>query len=683
MCFQETHTTDNIERNIQIEANYEFLYTHNSSNVGGLMIGFNRSLDYKIISRVSKLLECNSHIFIVHCNIQDTEFVIANCYVHPSDDMGNTIANLMEELAAFNNFHTIICGDFNASLDPHSRSSSYFKSRCSNLSEFVHKSEAVDVWKLMNPEQSHFTYYSKVQKSHRRLDYIFVNEGLVNSIEDSSIGVAYVTDHCPVHLTLNLSRNPPGKNYWKFPNFLTKNEQYIKFLEERIKVISELNVSSDPGLLWDTIKCDIRLSTMDFLKSERNVTKELIELIESTMAELCNLRMRSIDFEQMDCITDDLDSLSEQLNVLYAPSSTAIGRKALQNESSSKYFLSKAAIPGSISMLYNDRDEEVRDDSGINKICHAFYSKLYSQPPSVSLNDRDQPYCFIPPDNYSRKLKEDQIQVLEAEITKSELFDALEKMKTGSAPGLDGLSVEFYLTFWNSVGEFVYCSLQFAHNCGRFSISQKRGVIKLLPKKGKNPHFIKNLRPITLLSVDLKILTKLFALRFKLLLQDIVLPDQNAFIHKRYIGNNILDLYSLIEAAEENNEEAMIILLDIEKAFDTVNWDFLKSIFIRSGFPPYFIKWLDTLQNGKELHIFTNGHASEVLYPKRGVAQGCCLSPSSLFMPWKCWRMWLEITHKLVEFVVLNSKRKFPWLLTILYYVLWQGKIQWRKLIRC
>ena len=106
-----------------------------------------------------------------------------------------------------------------------------------------------------------------------------------------------------------------------------------------------------------------------------------------------------------------------------------------------------------------------------------------------------------------------------------------------------------------------------------------------------------------------------------------ILSNQTAFIHKRYIGNNILDLYSLIEAAEQNEEEAMVILLDIEKAFDTIDWDFMRNVFLKSGFPEYFIRWLDAMQNGKELRVFTNGYSSDVIYPKRGMAQGCCLSP--------------------------------------------------------
>ena len=214
----------------------------------------------------------------------------------------------------------------------------------------------------------------------------------------------------------------------------------------------------------------------------------------------------------MDSISEDLAILEKELESLYVPSSNAVGRKATQSESPSSYFLAKSFVPGSTSMLYNDKDEEVRDDRGINKICHSFYSKLYSRKLTPSDSDREHIYSFLPPEDYSRKLKEDEFEVLQAEISKSELFDALQKMKSGSAPGLDGLTVEFYTTFWEVVGDFVFDSLLAAHEAGSFSITQKRGVIKLIPKKGKNPHFVRNLRPITLLNVDFKILTKLLAL---------------------------------------------------------------------------------------------------------------------------------------------------------------------------
>ena len=255
-------------------------------------------------------------------------------------------------------------------------------------------------------------------------------------------------------------------------------------------------------------------------------------------------------------------------------------------------------------------------------MCHEFYSNLYAD----QERNPSSPYAFIPTDP-SHKISQDHFELLDEEITKDELHKALKNMKKGTAPGLDGLTVSFLIEFWDLLGDLVFNSIKHAYESGRFSISQRRGIIKLVPKKDKNPHFVRNLRPITLLNIDYKLLTKSLAMRLCDIMQDRIGHDQNAFIRKRYIGNNIMDLYSIIAAAEEEDEEAILILLDIEKAFDTINRSFIQQVLTGLGFPPSFLRWLQIMQTDKELRLFNNGYSSLPFTPKKGVAQGCALSP--------------------------------------------------------
>ena len=73
--------------------------------------------------------------------------------------------------------------------------------------------------------------------------------------------------------------------------------------------------------------------------------------------------------------------------------------------------------------------------------------------------------------------------MLREDITKEELYKALKVMQKDTAPDLDSLTVSFIVKFWDIIGDFVFKSLQYAFEIGRFSVSQCRGVIKLLPKK--------------------------------------------------------------------------------------------------------------------------------------------------------------------------------------------------------
>ena len=205
-------------------------------------------------------------------------------------------------------------------------------------------------------------------------------------------------------------------------------------------------------------------------------------------------------------------------------------------------------------------------------------------------------------------------------------------MKKGKAPGLDGLGAAFYQKFWPEVGPLVHNSLLDAFQTGQFSISQKRGVIQLIPKKDKNPHFVRNLCPITLLNLDVKILTKALAIRLKSVLHDLIHTDQQVFVQGRYIGNSVLDLYTMAVMAIDQEDNFIALLLDIEKAFDSVQWDFLSELLLRLGFPPDFIRWIEVLHVGKELRVFNNGHSSLPIMVGKGLSQGCSLSPLLFIM---------------------------------------------------
>ena len=76
---------------------------------------------------------------------------------------------------------------------------------------------------------------------------------------------------------------------------------------------------------------------------------------------------------------------------------------------------------------------------------------------------------------------------------------SLKQFSKGKSPGTDGLTVEFYLAFWEFLGQELVNSLNHAFETGEMSISQKGGVITLIPKKNKNKAFVDNWRPISLL----------------------------------------------------------------------------------------------------------------------------------------------------------------------------------------
>ena len=80
-------------------------------------------------------------------------------------------------------------------------------------------------------------------------------------------------------------------------------------------------------------------------------------------------------------------------------------------------------------------------------------------------------------------LSQEGFKVLDQPISIDEFYNALQAMKKDAAPGEDGLTVAFYLKFWNLVKMLLHESYLHAFECGVLSISQRRGLIRLIPKK--------------------------------------------------------------------------------------------------------------------------------------------------------------------------------------------------------
>ena len=98
------------------------------------------------------------------------------------------------------------------------------------------------------------------------------------------------------------------------------------------------------------------------------------------------------------------------------------------------------------------------------------------------------------------------------------------------SPGNDGLTIEFYIFFWGEIGQLLIDSYNESFGKGILSASQKQAVITLLQKNGKDRLFLQNWRPISLLNVDYKILTKVITKRIKNVLPSIIHENQSGFV---------------------------------------------------------------------------------------------------------------------------------------------------------
>ena len=121
-------------------------------------------------------------------------------------------------------------------------------------------------------------------------------------------------------------------------------------------------------------------------------------------------------------------------------------------------------------------------------------------------------------------------------------------------------------------------SLNAAYEVGKLSISQRRGVITLIPKVDSDLLDLQNWRPITLLNTDYKIASKALARRIETILPKLVHLDQTGFMKERYIGENLRLISDVLEHTKNEDLTGVLVSLDFRKAFDTLEWPFIKSV---------------------------------------------------------------------------------------------------------
>lgn len=285
----------------------------------------------------------------------------------------------------------------------------------------------------------------------------------------------------------------------------------------------------------------------------------------------------------------------------------------------------KGKDSSSIIAAIKKGDKIVTSATDINKTFQQYYEKLYTSTVSCNNMQKEQELFFssinIP------KLYINQAKLLESPITEAEIRKAVSLMNTGKSPGNDGFPAEYYKEYIDILAPVLVKVYQEAFEKGRLPSTFNEALISLIPKKDKDITDPSNFRPISLLNVDCKILTKVLALRLQQVLPIIIHGNQVGFMKNRSSTDNMRKLIHLMWLAQSKDVPIAAISLDAEKAFDKVEWGFLFTALSHFGFGSSFSQWVKILYKEPKAAVITNGVISPFFCLSRGTRQGCSLSP--------------------------------------------------------
>uniref|UniRef100_A0A672ZMY2 Reverse transcriptase domain-containing protein n=1 Tax=Sphaeramia orbicularis TaxID=375764 RepID=A0A672ZMY2_9TELE len=201
---------------------------------------------------------------------------------------------------------------------------------------------------------------------------------------------------------------------------------------------------------------------------------------------------------------------------------------------------------------------------------------------------------------------------------------AIRSLQNGKAPGFTS---EFYKEFRDLLSKPYLDMLNDSLGTGVLPLSRREANISLILKKTKPPEDCGSYRPISLLNVDLKILSKILTTHLEGILPYVINTDQTGFIKGHDSCNNLKRLLNIIQFCQQHAVNGLEVSLDAEKAFDRVGWSYLIYTTQQFGLGSNFINWIKILYNGPLAAVIPNGLRSKNFEVGRGNRQGCPLSP--------------------------------------------------------
>ena len=612
------------EHNIKDKNKLEYLekyckvllnYTQNLK--GGLAILINNTSNVDVLDSE---LDVNGFVLSALCRVATVKILLLNVYAPSGTDKKREREQLFgSDILYFlrNNIsHIIMGGDWNCITSMRDCSNPNDELLSKSLLTLKNNLKLKDAWFLLN----HHVEYTYLRENYgSRLDRFYVKDFQNNVANIQTIPVSW-SDHCSVKLSLKLENViTSGKGYWK----LNCNTLEHDIVENNFGMFWEF-IQRKKGNFdnivcwWKFAKCELKNF---FIKCSKQISKEKYGLLE-----LLNYQLRN-EMEKVALNPGNLENITNiksRINDIQDDICEGIKVRAkvddhLKGEQVSAYLLGKEKGGRTfLNKIKRDDGSEITNPKAISDYVKNYFKNMFKKE-----------NCDIFAQNVflqliEKVIGEEENKILTEIVNEKEVFDALKGMKNGKSPGIDGLPVEFYKTFWKIIkGDFIEMICFVLKNKNVFKINN--GVICIMPKEG-DLDIITNWRPLTMLNVDFKVIAKIITKRLKSYLNLIISPEQFCCVENRSINNLNVLIRDVIFYANESNFDVALLNLDWSKAFDRVDHEFLFKIMQKFGFDDEFIQMIKMLYVDAESVLCINGNFSEPFPINKSVRQGCPLS---------------------------------------------------------
>ena len=548
---------------------------------------------------------------------------MAICSVYaPNDDSPMFFEALDQNLMDLH-WNRLIIGDFNlvldTTLDRYNSNANNLKA-AKRLKEMMNEYALSDTWRLRNIHERFYSWRNHTGARASRIDFFLLTKSAEQLCEHCTYTQGVKSDHSAIFLTLKDNVHERGAGYWKANTSLLENEDILKKIKMKTQRDIQATATKDPLEQWKYVKSKI-------IKNLKQAARENVsekQLIKAQLAEKISSYEECFPLPEKDYKLY-IETKEEFNQILDEKAQQIIFRSKVRwhenGEKPSRYFLNLEKVRGAAKtcqMLLREDGTKVETLSEIMDEQCKFYRTLYKSDPTVIFEINNP--------SHEEFLKDQDIVQLDADLSLRELKTAIMGMSKNKAPGPDGLPIEVYQKLWDELSDVLLKTYKYVFEKGEMHPDAMNGVLNLIPKQGKDTRFLKNLRPITLLNSDYKIIERVIANRIQEVLPGIIHHDQAGFMKNRQAALVVRKMMDLMQLCQNNEEQGIMLCLDFVKAFDKVEEKSIQGSLHYFGFPRFIKEWVRILYTGFTVQIQNNGFLSEKIQIQRSVHQGGCCS---------------------------------------------------------